>query len=243
MKSSLFILSSFLAVGALNASPVTCSTGTVQIYTTTVNSNGGCTESNLLFNQFNYITTSSGTALSLPASAVAVSPLLNAGGAGFGFQIVGGFAATSGGIADGIFQYDVSTVDKSATLTGISLTFNGTATGSGLAGVSENYCVNGTTVPPAGGCGTGLKNIFVQSTNGTSTLSNSATFNGASSVTVSKDIQVNAGASGTATISSVTNQFQTGSPSTVPEPATLSLVGGAMFLVGAFRYRRAKGRK
>jgi hypothetical protein len=241
MKFGLFILLGFSAVGALNASPAACSTGTAQTYTTTVDASGGCTESNLLFNQFSYTTSASGTALSLPASAVVISPLLNGGGTGFGFSLTGPFAAASNGAADGIFDYVVSTVDSSATLTGISLTFNGTSTGDGIAGVSENYCVNGSTVPPTS-CGTGLKNISVQSSNGTSNLSDSASFGGATSVSVSKDIQVNGGTNGTATISNATNQFQTGGsgPSSVPEPATLSLVGGAMLLVGAFRYRRGK---
>jgi hypothetical protein len=133
--------------GALSATPIACPTGTAQTYTTTVNAAGGCTENGLLFSQFNYIPTSSGTALSLPGSALAISPLLNAAGTGLGFQIAGGFAATPGGVADGIFQYEVSTISNSPSLTGLSLTFNGTSTGTGIAGVSENYCVGGTAVP------------------------------------------------------------------------------------------------
>src|SRR5579863_5182596 len=219
-KLSLFA-SSLLFTASLAAAPVTCSVGTAATYTSTVNAAGGCTEDGLLFSNFNYIPTSSGTAVALPASGLAIAPLLNAAGNGFGFQIAGGFAAATGGVADGILQYEVSTLNNSATLDGLSLTFNGTFTGSGVANTSENYCPGGTSVPPTT-CSGGLQNIFVQSSQGVNKLSASATYLPVSSITVSKDIQVNGStvAASSATISSVTNQFQTSTTGTVPEPAS-----------------------
>jgi hypothetical protein len=236
-KSMLFALPTLLAASVVNAAPIACPTGTAATYTSTVNAAGGCTEDGLLFSQFAYTSTSSGTALSLPASGVAISPLLNALGTGFGFQIAGGFGATSGGVADGTLQYEVSTLDSSPSLNQLSLTSNGTATGTGIAGVSENYCVGGMAVPLTT-CSSGLKNVSVQSTASSSKLENTASFAGTSSVTVSKDIQVNGGTSGTATISLVSNQFKTGTsgvPSSVPEPGTFWLGGGALLLGGILR--------
>ncbi|HEX4751097.1 MAG TPA: PEP-CTERM sorting domain-containing protein [Bryobacteraceae bacterium] len=238
-KLSLFA-SSLLFAATLAAAPIACSVGTAAAYTGAINSAGGCTEDGLLFSNFNYIPTSSGTAVALPAASLAIAPLSNTSGDGLGFQIVGGFAATTGGVADGVFQYEVSTLNNSATLNGLSLTFNGTFTGSGIANTTENYCPGGTTVPPTT-CSGGLQNIFVQSSQGVNKLSASATYLPVSSITVSKDIQVNGStvAASTATISSVTNQFQTTTTGTVPEPASLLLLpGGLLVLLFARRKTR-----
>lgn len=231
------VASTMFCAAALSAAPIACPTATAAIYTTTVNSAGGCTEDGLLFSQFNYITTSSGTALSLPATALAISPLLDLNGTGLGFQIAGGFAAVTGGIADGILQYEVSTLSGAPFLNGLSLSFNGTFTGSGIAGVSENYCPGGTVVPPTT-CSGGLGNIFVQESSGTNKLQTSAGFANSNSVTVSKDIQVNGSAAlaSSATISVVSNQFKT----VVPEPSTLLPIGGGLLAIGLIGKRLRK---
>jgi hypothetical protein len=229
----LSLLASGLLFAAIAAgAPIACPVGTAATYISSVDSAGGCTEDGLLFSNFNYIPSSSGTAVALPASALAIAPLLNTAGDGFGFQIAGGFAASSGGVADGVIQYEVSTVNSSATLDGLNLTFDGTSTGSGIASTSENYCPGGTSVPPTT-CSAGLGNIFVQSSQGVSKLSASATYTPATSITVSKDIQVNGSTvvGSSATISSVTNQFQQITSATVPEPANLLLFPGGLLVL------------
>ena len=215
-----------------SAAPIACPTGTVQDYTTTVNAAGGCFQDGLLFNQFQYLSSSAGTAFALPATAIAIAPLINPAGTGFGFQITGGFAAGPGSVSDAILQYQVSTINNQPLLGGLTLSFNGTFTGSGIAGVSENYCPGGTVVPPGAGCGGALSNIFVQNSNGLTMLQSGAVFPGVSSLTVSKDIQVNGGTSGTATISSVTNQFQA-----IPEPSAFFLLGSGLIVVAVTRRR------
>jgi len=219
------------------AAPIACPTGTVQDYTTTVNAAGGCFEDGLLFTQFQYLSSSAGSGVALPASSVAVAPLVNAAGTGFGFQLSGGFAAAPNSVSDAILQYQISTINTQPLLSSVNLSFNGTFTGSGIANVSENYCPGGTVVPPGAGCNA-LSNIFVQTSNGGTMLQSMAVFPGVSSLTVSKNIQVNGGTSGTATISSVTNQFQTQPipEEPIPEPSAFLLLGSG--LVGVAMVRR-----
>ena len=221
-----------LGAGLASAAPMACPTGTLEGYTTAVNAAGGCTEDGLLFSQFQYLSSASGGAVALPATAVAIAPLVNTAGTGFGFQLAAGFAAGANSVSDSVLQYQVSTLDNLPLLSSVSLGFNGTFTGSGIASVSENYCPGGTVVPPSAGCPAGLSNIFVQNSNGIIRLQTSATFAGVNSVTVSKDIQVNGGSSGSATISSVTNQFQA-----VPESSPFLLLGSGLVGLALLRQR------
>jgi len=169
--------------------------------------------------------------LAIPSSAVAITPisaLFNEG-----FQIASGLAATApGSFIDGVLQYVVYTLDGGASLTGLSLNTNGTSTGTGLASVSENFCPGGTSTVNC----SGLRNISVQSVGGS--LSQSAIYGSVSRLAVSKDINVSAGADGTATTSLVNNQFSNGSP--VPEPGTLSLLGLSLGLGGIAVSRRRR---
>ncbi len=180
-----------------------CGPGTAASYASLGSS--GCQEGNLLFNNFVYTPTANPAVLAIPSIAVAITPIPTLLNEGFGFQIASGFAATApGSFIDGVLQYVVSTLDGGASLTGLSLNTNGTSTGTGLASVSENFCPGGTSTVDC----SGLRNISVQSAGGS--LSNSAAYGPASRLAVSKDIDVSAGGSGTATTSLVTNQFSNG---------------------------------
>ena len=201
----------------------TCVTGTAADYVAL--GAGGCQQDNLLFSNFVYLASANPTGLAIPATSVVINPIPVMFNEGLGFQITSGWVATSpASFVDSVLQYSVTTINQSKDLTGLAVNFNGTATGSGLASVSENYCVGGTSTV---GC-SGLKNISAQTGPGGS-LSNSTTFTGVPQLAVSKDINVNAGISGTATISLVNNQFPNGggggSGSPVPEPSTVVLFG------------------
>jgi len=224
-----------LAVPA-QAAPI-CVTGTAASYA--LLGSGGCQEGNLLFNNFVYLSSANPSALAIPAASVVINPIPVALNEGFGFQITSGFAATgTGTFVDSVLQYSVSTINQAADLTGLSLNFNGTATGSGLASVSENYCPSGTSTVTCAG----LRNLSVQTGPG-GVLSNATNFAGVSQLAVSKDINVNSGASGTATISLVNNQFPNGggggSGSPVPEPSTVAMLGLGLSGLAFHRRRRA----
>ncbi len=208
-----------------------CSPGTAASYVALGST--GCQEGNLLFNNFAYTPTANPAVLAVPSSAVAITPIPTLLNEGFGFQIASGFAATApGSFDDAVLQYVISTIDGRTSLTGLSLNTNGTSTGTGLASVSENFCPGGTSTV---GCA-GLLNISVQSMGGS--LSQSAIYGSVSRLAVSKDINVSAGADGTATTSLVNNQFSNGSP--VPEPGTLSLLGLSLGLGGIAVSRRRR---
>jgi len=212
----------------------TCNAGTAASYVSL--GSDGCQLGNLLFNNFVYTPTANPATLAIPGAAVAINPIPASFDEGFGFQIASGFAATApGSFVDSVLQFTVSTRDGSAGLTGLSLNTNATSTGTGLASVSENFCVGGISTV---NCAT-LRNISVQSVGGIG-LNNSAILGGVARLAVSKDIIVSAGNSGTATTSLVDNQFSNNtSNSTVPEPATFALIGLGLGGIALARRRRA----
>lgn len=224
-----------LAVPA-QAAPI-CVTGTAADYVAL--GAGGCQQDNLLFSNFIYLASANPTALAIPATSVVINPIPTLFNEGLGFQITSGWVATSpASFVDSVLQYSVSTINQSRDLTGLAVNFNGTATGSGLASISENYCPGGTSTV---GC-SGLRNISAQIGAGGGSLSNQTTFAGVPLLAVSKDINASAGASGTATISLVNNQFPNGggggSGSPVPEPGTVALFG--LGLSGLAFHRRSR---
>lgn len=213
----------------VHAAPI-CNAGTAASYVFL--GGDGCQLGNLLFNNFVYTPTANPATIAIPGASVAIIPIPAFFDEGFGFQIASGFAATApGSFVDSVLQFTVSTLDGSAGLTGLSLNTNGTSTGTGLASVSENFCVGGTSTVNCAA----LRNISVQSVGG-SGLNNSAILGGVARLGVSKDIIVSAGNSGTATISLVGNQF---SNNAVPEPATFALIGLGLGGIALARRRRA----
>lgn len=224
-------MSSLVPVHAAPIAAPTCNAGTAASYVSL--GSDGCQLGNLLFNNFVYTPTANPATLAIPGAAVAIIPIPASFDEGFGFQIASGFAATApGSFVDSVLQFTVSTRDGSAGLTGLSLNTNGTSTGTGLASVSENFCVGGTSTV---NCAT-LRNISVQSVGGIG-LNNSAILGGVARLAVSKDIIVSAGNSGTATTSLVDNQFSNNN--TVPEPATFALIGLGLGGIALARRRRA----
>ena len=68
-------------------------------------------------------------------------------------------------------------------------------------------------------------------------LVDSITFPGVTEISVSKDLEIQAGTNGSASVSVLTDQFIEGS-STVPEPGTLSMLGGGALALAGFARRK-----
>jgi hypothetical protein len=173
-----------------------------------------CSVGNLLFSNFTYTSSASGSAVAISASGIEVTPLVVNGEVGLNFSA--GWSAGPGQGLDSLIGFTVTAMTGS--ISDMSLSMGGAGfSNSGVATVAENAS-NGT-------------NLFVFDDAGGTSLTDSATFVPVTSLTVSKDVTVDGFADGTAAISSVNNLY-----SSTPEPTTLGLLGtGLIGLAGLLR--------
>jgi hypothetical protein len=178
----------------------------------------------------------------LTAADLNFSTISNANGTGFLLAPNVTFSANSGGNIDSELQYKV-TAALASNLNSIYLDVTGTGTGGAFDHVLEEYCLGGTTLPPAGsGFCTGdpslaQHNLDAYINNGASPAAVSATFSNQTSIAILKDIDVNGGT--TTGSSSITGIFQQFGP--VPEPGTyvLSFIGLGLFFLGKRKFTRS----
>ena len=232
MKKAVFalcvVLGATLAAFA-DASP--CPTSTYDVY---IVSGFTCGIGDKTFADFAYSGTSNPPGFGIPAGGVAVTPITTAGNPGFQFS-AGWFASTSSGILeeDSLIQYSVSVNPGGALINDLSLSIGGLAfNGTGFIGVSETACV-GAMLPSCTGGQIYTLSVFDGSSG--AKLFDSVSFAGASEIDLSKDITVQAGTNGNASLSLVTNQF---SEAPVPEPGTLSMLGLGVIAVAGFARRK-----
>jgi len=233
MKKALVAL--FVVLGATlaafaDASP--CPTSTYDVY---IASGFQCAIGDKTFADFMYSGTSNPPGFGIPAGGVAVTPITTPGNPGLQFS-AGWFASTSSGILeeDSLIQYSVSVNPGGALINDLSLSIGGVAfSGTGYIGVTENACL-GAMFPSCSGGTILTLNVFDGSSG--SKLYDSATFAPVSEIDVEKDITLQAGTNGSASLSLVTNQFS--EVTQTPEPGTLSMLGLGVIAVAGFARRR-----
>jgi len=228
MKKKVLAISALLFGAVLVASGApACGPGTYDTYI----AGGGitCQIGSLVFSNFSFSSSAGVPATAIPATGVTVTPLNL--GAEFGFQFGTGMSVASG------FQDIIISFVVTGNITDLHASFNGSFSGTGTSSDTETFCKNGISLPPLGSCAVvnqGQYNL----TNPPQNLAPAPlVFNPAlTSIAISKDINVTAGANGTATISQVTDTFS------VPEPMTLSMMGIGLLGLGLMR-RRQMGKK
>jgi hypothetical protein len=241
-----------IALGIIGASQVkadpACVANTLAFYeaniTTAAN---GCSIGSLNFWDFNtgaFGTSSSGPGSTFNASQIMLTPVTNGGS--FGFMITpvstNGFQATATGVRDVEIPFEVACADGSKCLTGIAMSISGTATGTtaggqtpGMDALTETYCLGGVVPPPTAPCPGASSSAVTQrlltlGPSSSGSASQTDTFAAVTQLAINKDIQA-MGNNGTATVTSVSDLFNT------PEPGTLLML--AMGLPGlGFLYRR-----
>ncbi|MGA3055039.1 MAG: PEP-CTERM sorting domain-containing protein [Candidatus Korobacteraceae bacterium] len=189
-----------------------------------------CTIGDKTFSNFAYHSTSNPPGFSIPAGSIDVAPITTPLNPGFQWS-TGWHASTASGVLsqDSLFQFTVNS--SSPNITDVSLSIGGVGfSGTGSVTVDETVCL-GATFPACTGGTVRTLEVF-DSSSGIQTY-DEISFAGVSEVDVQKDVLINAGTNGSATLSLLTNQF---SETTTPEPASILLFGsGALALAGVLR--------
>lgn len=241
MKKLIPIVIAVLAMIAVPTKAVTCPTGVSLSGGGYVNANGSgngfsCTIGNLTFSNFSFTSSAAGSASAMTPAGVTVTPLPNSSFPGVpdGFLFTEALSAnntlTPGVTTNSDMTIWYTVTSNGATLTDLELGFNGFVSGTGVTEVTEQFCLNAASVIGCSFANSGQ----IQVINPPGIFNTSITFAPVTMLSVSKDVQLNAGTNGGASLSSINNNYS----QTVPESASLTLLG--LGLLGVALAKRSK---
>lgn len=230
MRKAVIALLMILA-GSVAAFAANCPATTYDQY---IVSGFNCDIGDKNFSDFMYTGTSNPPGFSIPAGSVFTTPITTPGNPGFQWSAPW-FASTNSGILaqDSLFQFVVNVGPGGAPITDLSLTIAGVGFGgTGEVVVDETACL-GAMLPTCSGGQIVTLRVFAGASG--SQLVDEVSFAPTTMISIAKDVEIQAGTNGNASLSVLTDQFSEGG-TTVPEPGTLSMLGvGAVALAGFVR--------
>jgi len=206
----------------------------------------GCQIDDKIFYGFVDSLTASGGA-STGGVTITVFPIATAFNPGLDYAL-SGFSAGANSSLDLRLGFNVATISGANVIEDASLGIAGAAfTGTGLVSIGENVCAGGVFANPGSGtgCPAGDQNLSLSVANpGPPATFFDMKFTSSTPacplglcnlVGVFKDVSVNGGSAGSASLSSFTQQF-----SEVPEPASVMLLGGVLLTLVVSIRRKAR---